>query len=82
MDRTPDDRRGRQADLRRYGRRADGDERAVEAALRPRTLDEVIGQDRVREQLGLVLEAARAAAGRPTTCCSPVRPGSARPRWR
>jgi Holliday junction DNA helicase RuvB len=38
---------------------ADGDERAVEAALRPRTLDEVVGQVRVREQLGLVLEAAR-----------------------
>jgi holliday junction DNA helicase RuvB len=39
---------------------AEGDERAVEAALRPRTLDEVIGQERVREQLSLVLEAARA----------------------
>lgn len=38
---------------------ADGDERAVEAALRPKTLDEVVGQVRVREQLGLVLEAAR-----------------------
>ena len=38
---------------------ADGDERAVEAALRPRRLDEVVGQARVREQLGLVLEAAR-----------------------
>ena len=38
---------------------ADGDERAVEAALRPRTLDEVVGQVRVRDQLGLVLEAAR-----------------------
>lgn len=38
---------------------ADGDERAVEAALRPRTLDEVVGQARVRAQLGLVLEAAR-----------------------
>jgi Holliday junction DNA helicase RuvB len=38
---------------------ADGDERAFEAALRPRTLTEVIGQDRVREQLALVLEAAR-----------------------
>src|SRR3954467_11182841 len=35
---------------------AEGDERAVEAALRPRTLDEVVGQQRVREQLGLVLE--------------------------
>ena len=38
---------------------AEGDEQAVEAALRPRTLDEVIGQERVREQLGLVLAAAR-----------------------
>src|SRR3954468_3204284 len=35
------------------------DEVAVEAALRPRTLAEVIGQDRVCEQLSLVLEAAR-----------------------
>ena len=38
---------------------AEGDERAVEAALRPRRLDEVVGQDRVCEQLSLVLEAAR-----------------------
>jgi holliday junction DNA helicase RuvB len=38
---------------------ADVDERAVEAALRPRTLAEVIGQERVREQLSLVLQAAR-----------------------
>ncbi|MBU2697105.1 Holliday junction branch migration DNA helicase RuvB [Pimelobacter sp. 30-1] len=38
---------------------AEGDERAVEAALRPRSLDEVVGQGRVRDQLGLVLEAAR-----------------------
>jgi Holliday junction DNA helicase RuvB len=38
---------------------AEGDDRAVEAALRPRTLAEVVGQHRVREQLGLVLEAAR-----------------------
>jgi len=38
---------------------AEGDERAVEAALRPRTLEEVVGQDRVCEQLSLVLQAAR-----------------------
>jgi holliday junction DNA helicase RuvB len=38
---------------------AHGDERDQEAALRPRTLDELIGQDRVREQLSLVLQAAR-----------------------
>ncbi|MDF5751998.1 Holliday junction branch migration DNA helicase RuvB [Spongiactinospora sp. TRM90649] len=37
---------------------ADGDERAVEAALRPRRLGEFIGQGRVREQLSLVLESA------------------------
>jgi Holliday junction DNA helicase RuvB len=36
-----------------------GDERQVEAALRPRRLDDFPGQDRVREQLGLVLTAAR-----------------------
>jgi holliday junction DNA helicase RuvB len=41
------------------GPEAEGDERAVEAALRPRTLAEVVGQGRVRAQLGLVLEAAR-----------------------
>jgi holliday junction DNA helicase RuvB len=34
------------------------DEKAVEAALRPRRLDEFVGQPRVREQLGLVLESA------------------------
>ena len=39
---------------------ADGEERVVEAALRPRTLAEVVGQDRVCEQLSLLLEAARA----------------------
>ena len=56
---------------------AEGDERAVEAALRPRTLDEV-------DRPGAGARAARAgarggpasAAGRPTTCCCPARPGS------
>nr|WP_229860661.1 Holliday junction branch migration DNA helicase RuvB [Streptomyces litmocidini] len=38
---------------------ADGDERATEAALRPKHLDGFIGQERVREQLDLVLRAAR-----------------------
>ncbi|WP_419993454.1 Holliday junction branch migration DNA helicase RuvB [Streptomyces boninensis] len=35
---------------------------AVEAALRPKSLDEFIGQHRVREQLDLVLKAARQRA--------------------
>ena len=37
---------------------AEGDEREVEAALRPRRLADFVGQPRVREQLGLVLESA------------------------
>jgi Holliday junction DNA helicase RuvB len=38
---------------------ADADERAVEGALRPKRLTEFVGQRVVREQLSLVLEAAR-----------------------
>lgn len=40
------------------------DERVVEAALRPKRLGEFIGQERVRDQLTLVLEGAR-RRGRP-----------------
>ena len=40
------------------------EERVVEAALRPRRLDEFVGQERVREQVSLVLESAR-RRGRP-----------------
>jgi Holliday junction DNA helicase RuvB len=40
---------------------ADAMERSAEAALRPRSLDEFVGQNVVREQLGLML---RAAVGR------------------
>jgi len=38
---------------------SDTDERQVEAALRPKRLDDFPGQTRVREQLGLVLKAAK-----------------------
>ena len=38
---------------------ADADERAIEGALRPKRLDEFIGQARVREQLTLVLRGAQ-----------------------
>lgn len=44
---------------RLVGGAADAEERAIEAALRPRTLAEFIGQERLREQLSLVLEAAK-----------------------
>ena len=43
---------------------AAADERLVEAALRPRRLEEFVGQERVREQLELVLESAK-RRGRP-----------------
>jgi Holliday junction DNA helicase RuvB len=36
----------------------EGDEREVDAALRPRRLEDFVGQPRVREQLGLVLTSA------------------------
>lgn len=45
---------------RLVGGDAGGDERALEATLRPRTLAEFVGQERLREQLSLMLEAARA----------------------
>lgn len=41
------------------------EDRAFEAALRPKTLDELVGQERVREQLSLVLEAAVARGRTP-----------------
>ncbi|WP_456817689.1 Holliday junction branch migration DNA helicase RuvB [Cellulomonas sp. URHB0016] len=44
---------------------ADDVERAAEAALRPRHLDEFVGQRVVRDQLSLVLEAARARGKAP-----------------
>jgi len=44
---------------RLVGTAADLDERAAEAALRPQSLDDFVGQRVVREQLSLVLEAAR-----------------------
>jgi Holliday junction DNA helicase RuvB len=44
---------------------AASDDRAVEGALRPKRLAEFVGQPVVREQLGLVLEAARARGGVP-----------------
>jgi len=44
---------------------ADIEERAVEAALRPRSLAEVIGQNRVCDQLSLILDAAKARGRAP-----------------
>jgi Holliday junction DNA helicase RuvB len=48
---------------RLVGADADGEDQAVEVALRPKGLDEFIGQAKVREQLDLVLKAARKRGG-------------------
>lgn len=42
---------------------ADDDDSIIEGALRPTSLSEFVGQDRVKKQLGLVLEAARRREG-------------------
>ena len=51
------------ADPRLVDSAADDDDRAVETALRPKDLAEFVGQERVREQLDLVLRAARQRGG-------------------
>jgi Holliday junction DNA helicase RuvB len=55
---------GPEADERVVSPLAEVDERAIEGALRPKRLSEFIGQERVREQLSLVLESAM-RRGRP-----------------
>ncbi|MBB5749111.1 Holliday junction DNA helicase RuvB [Micrococcus sp. TA1] len=50
---------GQDGPARMVGGGADGEERELEAALRPKNLDDFVGQHRVRRQLSLVLEAAR-----------------------
>ena len=40
--------------------RQDGDEDQVERSLRPRRLDDFVGQERIKEQLGISLDAAKA----------------------
>ena len=56
------------------------EERVLEAALRPKNLDDFVGQERVRQQLSLVLEASKIRGAAPTTCCSRAPRAWARPR--
>ncbi|MCU1659710.1 MAG: ruvB, partial [Pseudonocardiales bacterium] len=51
------------------------DEREVEASLRPRRLDEFVGQPKVREQLQLVLESALRRSRPPDHVLLSVPPG-------
>lgn len=44
---------------RLVGAQEEPDDQAIEAALRPKALDDFVGQQRVRQQLSLVLEASR-----------------------
>ncbi len=56
---------------------------SVDRSLRPRTLDDFVGQEAVRDQLAVVTRGGRGdAARRSTTSCSPDRRASARPRSR
>ena len=48
----------RASDERLVSPLADGDDRAIEGALRPKRLDDFVGQSRVREQLTLLLHGA------------------------
>ena len=51
----------------------------LETSLRPRVLTDYIGQEKVKENLRIYIEAAR---GRSTMCCSTARPASAKQRLR
>ncbi len=61
--------------------RSDVEDRLVDAALRPRNLGEFVGQERVREQLSLILDGARAPgpAGRPRAAVRVSRVSARRP---
>src|SRR3954465_11988961 len=61
-DAEPEDDGSFEATARVVDARPDERDRQVEAALRPRRLADFPGQTRVREQLSLVLEAARRRA--------------------
>ncbi|GAA3296191.1 hypothetical protein GCM10017708_35250 [Arthrobacter citreus] len=60
----------------------DPDDKAIEAALRPKNLDDFVGQKRVREQLSLVLEASRLRGRSADHVLLSGPPGWARPRCR
>ena len=58
------------------------EERSLEATVRPRRLDEFAGQERIKENLGILIDAAPASGpSRSTTSCSTARRAWARRRW-
>ena len=56
-------------------------EEQFEYALRPKTLDEYVGQDKVREQLSIFIQAAKSVAMRWIMPCCLVRQVWAKPLW-
>ena len=60
----------------------DVDEQIIEVTLRPQQFDDYIGQERLKRNLRLAIEAAKNVASRWTMCCCMVRRGWARRRWR
>ena len=54
------------------GRAFDEDAR-LDASVRPKTMADFIGQQRVKENVQIAVEAAPAAATRSITCCSMAR---------
>jgi Holliday junction DNA helicase RuvB len=62
-------------DPRLVSARAGDDDAGFDQSLRPRALDEYVGQPQVIANLRVAIEAARAAAKRSTTSCSSAPPG-------
>ena len=58
---------------------ADADDRVIESTLRPKRLDDFIGQSRVREQLSLLLAGAVRRGKAPDHVLLSGPPGLARP---
>jgi hypothetical protein len=58
------------------------DDTVDDTALRPTSLDDVIGQSRVRSSWAWCSRPLVGGGGPPTTCCCPDRLGWERPRWR
>ena len=72
---------GRRRPVRRGGRRAPGASgRPLAARLRPRTLDEIVGQRHLRGARRAPAGADRVGPARPRPSCG-ARPARARPRW-
>ena len=54
----------------------------LETSLRPRVLTDYIGQEKVKENLRIYIEAARGRGEPSTMCCSTARPASVKQRSR